>query len=550
MHRFHPLLVFIVCATHCVFCDLSVSSETDADRVAQELDAIAAEVDRRNQLSANAEPIRARYERDLVRDLRRVSNEMRLAEQQDLAVAYANLRDQQRRILLKLWHLDRLKPMLAEVDEEYVSLTAKVRTLRRTSGDILRSPEFTKRFEEVARSVEVVERERLKRRMTSDRGFYDMTSMFAASLQDDADRVEPDPEVEERDGALGELALPIQRLVKLQWDHGQFVVDRDHWEDLFPEGSLASIAIEVDRALKGRGLHLSSNAHRGFLPESLFYSREPGVALLYQNLRHAVSQLNHGATKSSARRGDLGGTISTNQIFASVGFADDTFSLLIYEKDGSERGLRLTQNQTSFSIALLSGTDPEIEIAQDATGGAVLRLNQDEPKQTQKASVADLYAANPDLFEQRLFPELSRFGVLVPITRFDDSVIDLVVTKLGLIDSEYVEKLDRLIVEADSPQFEDRTRAMRVLSENAQLYAPLIVEFPGTDSLSLEVRRRLQRITTRYEREFGSMETLLRKLDLVRDPDYLNTIMPMVTAEHRAVISAGLRRLQNPDEGH
>ncbi|MEM8670088.1 MAG: hypothetical protein AAGG48_21350 [Planctomycetota bacterium] len=501
--------------------------------VNQVLDRVQAEIDRRRQLVEFGEPIHAQYVRELIQEHNRVSNEMQLALQQDLPVAFDQLRNKQRRIVLKLWHLERLKPMLAEVDEKYYSLTSELRTLRRRHRDTLRDATVADRFTRISLSVGQIERERLARRMTSDRAFFDVSeSLEARQAPADQDVDEPAPI-----HPMEQLKRPIQRLIKLTWRDGRIVVDRTHWQDMFPTESLASIAIEADKELKERGLRLSQNAHRSFLPEKVFFERESNVFLLFQNCRHAVSQLGHDALTSTTLRGKNGGVVSTKQVSVLVQLADNAFLMEVDEKTARKRQLRILDDGQSVSISY--GTDDKtwLELGQvlDAEASVRFRMNG-HAFDLQGDTLADVYAKDPELIEEHVFPELRRLGIIPPMTRFDPRIINLVVTKIRLTESQYSDELMALIEQADGPRFQLRTEAMRRLNEDMEVFAPLILEWQKSSEMSLELRRRLKRVTTLYEREFGQLETLVAKLNLMQRPDYLREILHRSAPEQQEMI--------------
>lgn len=528
--------------------------------ISKELDEIELELKRREQLIAIAKPIHARFVDELKSEYATVSSEIQLMQQQDLEVAYAKLRNEKKSILLKLWHLDRLEPMLWEVDEKYNSLTSRLRTLKRNQRRALADPSIARRFEMISSSVQAIERERLTRRMSTDRGFYDMSDELErftkdasatdpdARLPGNANAEEDNSEEDDADAPLNQLVTPIHRLIKLKWSDGQIVLDRGHWDALFPTGSLAAVAVAVDEELQFRGLKLSRAAHRSFLPEKRFQQREPSVSLLFQNLRHSVSELDRGEMESRTVPGRIGGVISNDAVEFSLQLVDNEFSLSIQEKLGAKRALNFESKPGALHLALTSSGDPIFDLSHQPTTGARILDIAGDPVELTGTTTADLYAKDPEYFEQTLFPRLQELGIGTPITRFDPKLIKLVLTKIRLADSRYGDELKRLLKQIDSPRFQQRTDATRHMTENSDVFAPLIFGLKNSADLPLDVRLRLDRITRRYEREFGVLESLSSKLKLTEDSEYLTKLLDISNPEQRTLIESQLARMQNASE--
>lgn len=515
----------------------------DLAEIRRILDDVESEIARRQALLQAGSRIHADYFRDLVHDYRQAVNDINFARQQNLPAKVSSLQRTERSLALRLWQLDRLRPLMAEVDEEYHSLTRVMRDLKANHSRRIKDDLIAGRFRNLSAKVDEVEHERLQRRLVSERVFYDVR--LWDDLLSEQDRQKENQIEDTSHGPMDRLRIPIQRLTRLKWNEGRLAVDRSHWEDLFPPESLANIALEVATELEVRGWKLSSQGHRSFLPENVFHRREPGVVLLFQNLRYAVTQQGKLKIRSNILHDDKGGEFSTDELLGKFANMDGRYLLSLEELEGAKRQILVTDHSGELKLTLRNFGFPSLELVQDQVRAVVRVKTASESVEREGVTMADIYAQNTDWFEQEIFPQLQCVGILIPETRFDRRVIERVTTKLRVADPIIVQGLNQLLEQINSDHFKTRTEASQRLESNLPSYGPLLAALRRNHSLSLEARMRIQRAIEIQQRDFGQLDWLITKLDLANDADYLGKILNLVDEDERPRIQAQLNELSN-----
>ncbi|MDA9859181.1 hypothetical protein N9D23_13760, partial [Rubripirellula sp.] len=501
-------------------------------------DEVESEIARRHALFQAGSRIHADYFRDLVRDYRQAVNDINFARQQNLLAKVSSLQRTERSLALRLWQLDRLRPLMAEVDEDYHSLTRVMRDLKANHSQGIKDDLIAGRFRSLSAKVDEVEHERLQRRLVSERVFYDVRMWD--DLLSEHDRQKKNQIADTSHGPMDRLRIPIQRLTRLKWDKGRLAVDRSHWEDLFLPESLASIALEVATELEVRGWKISSQGYRSFLPENVFHRREPGVVLLFQNLRYAVTQQGKIKIRSNILHDNKGGEFSTDELRGKFANIDGRYLFSLEELEGAKRQMLISDHSGEWKLTLRNFGFDSLELIQDQVRAVVRGKTTSESVEREGVTIADIYAQNTDWFEQEIFPQLQSVGILIPETRFDPRVIERVTTKLRVADPVVVQGLNQLLEQIDSDHFKTRTEATQRLESNLPSYGPMLADLRRNHSLSLEARMRIQRAIEIHHRDFGQLEWLITKLDLANDADYLGKVLNLVDEDQRPRIQAQL----------
>ncbi|MEE2935072.1 MAG: hypothetical protein VYA84_03645, partial [Planctomycetota bacterium] len=456
----------------------------ELSEISRILDEVEMEIDRRQALLQAGSRIHANYFRDLVRDYRQAVNDITFARQQNLLAKLSSLQRTERRLALRLWQLDRLRPLMSEVDEEYHSLTRVMRDLKVNYSKRVKDDLIAGRFLHLLAKVAEVEHERLQRRLLSERFFYDVRMWD--DLLAEQDRQQENQIADMLLGPMDRLRIPIQRLTRLKWKEGRLAVDRSHWEDLFLPESLSSIALEVATELEVRGWKLSSQGYRSFLPENVFHGREPGVVLLFQNLRYAATEQGKVKIRSTNLHDDKGGEFSTEELRGKFANIDGRYLFSLEELEGAKRQLLVTDHSGEFKLTLRNFGIDNLELIQDQVRAVVRVKTESESLAREGVTIADIYAQNTDWFEKEILSQLQCVGVLIPETRFDPLVIERVTTKLRVADPVVVQGLKQLLEQIDSDHFKTRTKATQRLESNLPSYGPLLADLRGNHSLSLE----------------------------------------------------------------
>ncbi len=506
--------------------------------ISRVLDEVESEIARRHALFQAGSRIHADYFRDLVRDYRQAVNDINFARQQNLLAKVSSLQRTERSLALRLWQLDRLRPLMAEVDEDYHSLTRVMRDLKANHSQGIKDDLIAGRFRSLSAKVDEVEHERLQRRLVSERVFYDVRMWD--DLLSEHDRQKRNQIADTSHGPMDRLRIPIQRLTRLKWDEGRLAVDRSHWEDLFLPESLASIALEVATELEVRGWKISSQGYRSFLPENVFHRREPGVVLLFQNLRYAVTQQGKIKIRSNILHDNKGGEFSTDELRGKFANIDGRYLFSLEELEGAKRQMLISDHSGEWKLTLRNFGFDSLELIQHQVRAVVRGKTTSESVEREGVTIADIYAQNTDWFEQEIFPQLQSVGILIPETRFDPRVIERVTTKLRVADPVVVQGLNQLLEQIDSDHFKTRTEATQRLESNLPSYGPMLADLRRNHSLSLEARMRIQRAIEIHHRDFGQLEWLITKLDLANDADYLGKILNLVDEDQRPRIQAQL----------
>lgn len=451
----------------------------------------------------------------------------------------------QKIILLYLWELERVGPLIANVDQSSRSMTSKLHKLFQENRDAIKDRNLMQRYFNLSRRSSQMMMRGMQVRMAG--GFY----LVQPEDGEHSANLEPkklaqqsgEQTLQLTSGPLQELRKPLQRMLKLRWSGASIVADQDHWDDPFCGKTFSTISNEVKVQLKQRGVTLpdddKSNSRLRRMP---FRTEEPSISLLFQNLHHqAISESQNTSGGGGGGSGRWHRHFSSSEITANMTIKGNSLDLILTEVVTPNRSLRVSSDDRELRIGLLG--DHVMLLDQQPDGKVRLVItHEDEVASASAESFATLYVEHPEMIEQSLFPILDHLGFLLPPTRMDPLVVDRVIEALRIVDDATQERFEKLLEQTDSSSFTVRAKATHELESNLSTYLKLIRRAYRDEELSAEVKTRLKHVLEEYEQETADLDRLIIEMKLTGDMAYLISLLGRVQPDQQDMIVAHLEK--------
>ena len=224
--------------------------------------------------------------------------------------------------------------------------------------------------------------------------------------------------------------------------------------------------------------------------------------------------------------------------------------LELREAEVGRQQIRISDSEQSGLFIDFCDQDYVLHFDQRPDGRVrLLSVYDDQSIVVSAASFAELYRRHPDVIEVSFFPLLDHLGVLMPPTRFEPAITQLVVKRLGQTAESSEEEFRRLLQKMDSPSYDVRDAATRELQENVGRYAKFVQEAYQLSDVSLEVKTRLKRVLQTHKSEDSLMDGLIAGMQLLDDPAYLTNLLTRIEPSDRTPVVSRLEQLSGESLG-
>lgn len=348
----------------------------------------------------------------------------------------------------------------------------------------------------------------------------------------------------QRQGAIQDVRMHLQNLMKLNWVGERIRLDRAHWDTVFAGRTAEDIRIDVNHMLQAKGITLEDKEDPRMALLRMRAGRNRGdsnVVRLFLELR--------GDGNGGFSRGGAGGIthlIHENpQMRVKLSVSETRFDFALEELAEPARIFRLLDSDAGGLQLTLLG-DMVHRFQQRPDGSVSLVEIIDDQVVTHKAeSLAQLYRDQPEFIERRFLTLLDHLGVIPPSSRFDSEVIQRLEQLLSDERESLRSAVDDLVRQLDSPRFHEREAAYQTLRENLVDYYDLLSARNSADGLSREAEARISRLLELSEQNSeGRLDPAIAAMGLVYNPGYLREAMKLASEPGKVLFA---RRIQELD---
>jgi hypothetical protein len=490
------------------------------------------------------------YSNELSKEYRRNRDSLEHGELQD--DVRLGLQRRQKLIRLYLWELKRVGPTLAAPETSQNSISSQLSKLLRDYRTLLsQDQQLMGRVQGLLRRAYNVRNNQMRRRSGNSTFHFEEPN---EAQEDDAQaNVPANPAVQAPNAAgakkiIDDSADPVRRLLKVAYQDGRLVLDRNHWEKPFLGKSITDIAKDVESQLTQRGVKIPSNVKNQPVPQ---IADRPHAVLLFENLQHAATKMGGRSSYSTGN-----GASRWSKRFSSGGvewqfiYDDDRFMLNMNSEFNAMQQVRVSCADPN-SLKITSLTDDRVFLFEQKAEGPVrlVDITDAEPVSQVADSFAQLYAEQPEIVEDLLFPALGELNFVLPPTRFDPDMIERVISNIRGVSPEASAQFAELLEQIGGKSFSTRDRATRELNKNLDQYLPFVLDAYRQDQLPLEVKTRLKLVLERYEEEWRELDGLIAKMALTEDADYLVPLLSLVEQRHRPLVADQLEKVTTQQFG-
>ena len=242
----------------------------------------------------------------------------------------------------------------------------------------------------------------------------------------------------------------------------------------------------------------------------------------------------------------------TQRHFGGGEGSPDQFEAEILESTGRAREMNLNaENKGEFVLRIDGGLDPYLlQVQQKKNRFSVQEVNGIEAFAGKATSFEGFCRDYPDFVLSRMLPVLKKYGFSPPITRFNSVTRDYVVDSLAPLSQDRVDAFMNEYSDLESAEFEVREAATKRLSKDYTKWKDLIRVGVASDSFSLELRSRLQKIVGEQSGDSGKeLISLATSADLKNDPEYLLWLAEQTKDEQQKHVVAQLEKVTGKDFG-
>ncbi len=382
-----------------------------------------------------------------------------------------------------------------------------------------------------------------RHRSYNQQGYVDLTDSLVEQIEINEVRYPDHPG--NQNGALQDARDSLNRLLRLTWQGNQIAVDQGHWDELFAERSPTDLSKDVDLLLKKHGVSMPETDRHGMpfrhgIPQT-------NVARLFDLLRQ---EFGNSGRSSSGSSNNITVSFTGSTANAQLVLKGNLFRFEFRERAFPHRLLIIEQAGPQLTMTLYGDVVLRFKQADDGSI-RVVETMEDELITRSSDSLGKLYQTDPEFVETRLFPLLYHVGIIPPASRFDSSIVDRVVERLGTaLETNDAETAFRLISELDADDYQIRQAATKRLEAKVDQFRELLVAAANDQDASFEKRSRIKFLLDKDSLDSVESDGLISSLRLLDDPQYLAIIMQELGEDDCKPIAHRLEKLTGETFGN
>jgi hypothetical protein len=154
---------------------------------------------------------------------------------------------------------------------------------------------------------------------------------------------------------------------------------------------------------------------------------------------------------------------------------------------------------------------------------------------------------NPQAANKILFPLFQHLGIQMPMDEMAPHVFKFALVRLEQIQNIDEEEVQQLINDLDSDSYKIRKTASEKLAEGFVRWSAQIEKYLKDESLTLEVKSRLNEIAS--ERGKSEMDKLLADQKLLESPKFLIKTFDVANDEQKNLVADQLEKVTGQNHG-
>jgi hypothetical protein len=368
-------------------------------------------------------------------------------------------------------------------------------------------------------------------------GFAAVAFSFGQALAE-----QNDPKADgDQQGPLRTIAEPLRDLCRLGFADGQLTLDREHWSTVVGQQDKDKDDDQQDQPGGNVVILPGGNARiRGRILVGIAGRHGAGGGDLDKLIARVRSRM--GPTQSSMSAGGKGRTVafSSQKLSFSASSNDRSFSMTARELEGPQRLLRMDHQADGKALVQLISADGKhvLLLYQGPDGQARLTRVAGQDVQTlQAGSFLELYGQNRELFEQKIWPELQRVGIGLPMMPNSPEIVEATLRILEGMQPETARKGRELLEQLAAGNFKKREAATEALRANYLAYSGLIQAQLAEKDIDNETRHRLETVVKANAQAHRRAE-MVHTLKLTDQPHYLVELMGRTESQARRKLLA------------
>lgn len=354
------------------------------------------------------------------------------------------------------------------------------------------------------------------------------------------------PQLDFGSGALEEAAPEVEKLLQLAWDGDNLTLKRD-WDQRLNKGNKkpADELKEMIKELVQKGV---PEVHAAQLAEHTI----AGVGGKKSEVEKAFFAV--GSKFGLRSSGSSGGGnrrkihFSNESLSGTANLSPDRVRFEFAETHGQQRSFELTENEQGKLKIEFQFDEQLLRFLQIKDGKTqLICITSEKTVAYVGDSFSDFAKRNPLATEQLLLPLLDRLGIKKPIDQTDPDVLSVAIHRLQSQAATDPEKLERLLKDLDSDNYQARTKASEELSGGYEEWSARIKEYSTNTKLSLEARFRLKEI---IEKNSSSpIGTLINDQNLLESPEFLIAALEFADDQKKTLVVKQLEKVTKQSFG-
>ena len=361
--------------------------------------------------------------------------------------------------------------------------------------------------------------------------------MAASQAQTKQDATATEPESVLESGPMQRVAKSLEPILNIKFvaKDKQVKLDRESWtsngkEDERTKAMRAQmVARGMDKATIDRMMTQLAKGQRGLGP----------LNNLFSSLRTEGGMRSYSSSSSNAYVRLAAGSADLN---CTIGYSDDVFELKVSEITGPMRTLDVV-SKTGLRM-LLTGEDSIALIQQTKTGVMGLLIQGEDVQSGKAKDYYDLGIKHPKL-QSKLAAKFRHAGVNLPLGINEPEVQEVAFRMLKTLNSSSTSDLAKLMEGLDAPEFEKRETATKAIALVFDQYeGPILKQLEG-DELSIESRRRLEKIVKdkNSKQKDSRAQDCVTANKLLSSPKYLVGLMENADPSQLDLLKTQLQKL-------